>query len=99
MHCHLRGGGERDQEFWHAGRMRRKQGTFDDFHAVLEDLHARGFAVPERTGVWGSSNGGLLVGAALTQRPDLARAVVAQVPILDLLQCRKDPGSVRHRGC
>ncbi|MDT9598267.1 prolyl oligopeptidase family serine peptidase [Sphingosinicella sp. GR2756] len=94
VHAHLRGGGEQDKDFWHAGRMKKKQGTFDDLYAVLEDLQARGWAVAERTGLWGSSNGGLLVGAAVTQRPDLFRAAVAQVPILDLLQCRKDPGSI-----
>lgn len=94
VHCQLRGGGERDKAFWQAGRMHRKQGTFDDFFAAISDLQARGLARPERTGVWGSSNGGLLVGATVTQRPELIRAAVAQVPILDLLQCRKDPGTV-----
>jgi prolyl oligopeptidase len=94
VHTHLRGGGECDDEFWQAGRMHRKQGTFDDLYAVVEDLHRRGEATPERTGVWGSSNGGLLVGAAVTQRPELFRAAVAQVPILDLLQSRKDPGTI-----
>lgn len=91
VHCHLRGGGEYDDEFWKSGRMHRKQGSFDDLYAVLEELAARGTAIAERTGLWGSSNGGLLVGASVTQRPDLFRAGVAQVPILDLLQCRKDP--------
>ena len=91
VHSQLRGGGDRDRAFWEAGRMHRKQGTFDDLYAVIEDLHARGFAVPERTGVWGTSNGGLLVGAAVSQRPDLIGAAVAQVPILDLMQMRKDP--------
>ncbi len=90
VHAHLRGGGERDTEFWQSGRMHRKQGTFDDLYAVIEDLQARGFATPERTGIWGSSNGGLLIGAAVTQRPELIRAAIAQVPILDLIQCRKD---------
>lgn len=94
VHAHLRGGGEQDGEFWRAGRMHRKQGTFDDAFAVLEDLYAAGLAVPQRTGVWGSSNGGLLVGAIVTQRPELVRAAVAQVPILDLMQCRKDPGTI-----
>lgn len=94
VHAHLRGGGEEDAQFWHAGRMHCKQGTFDDAIAVLEDLYATGAAHPERTGMWGSSNGGLLVGAVVTQRPDLLRAAVAQVPILDLLQCRKDPGTI-----
>lgn len=91
VHAQLRGGGDRDNEFWFAGRMRRKQGTFDDFHSVVQDLQNRGFADPERTGVWGTSNGGLLVGASITQWPELIRAAVAQVPILDMMQLRKDP--------
>lgn len=94
VHSQLRGGGDRDTAFWEAGRMHRKQGTFDDLYAVIEDLHARGFAVPERTGVWGTSNGGLLVGAAVSQRPELIGAAVAQVPILDLMQMRKDPATL-----
>lgn len=89
----LRGGGERDTAFWEAGRMRRKQGTFDDFAAVIEDMQARGFASPGRTGIWGTSNGGLLVGATVTQRPDLVRAGVAQVPALDLKDMAGDPVS------
>ena len=91
VHAHLRGGGERDTEFWQGGRMHRKQGTFDDLYAVIEDLQARGVATPARTGIWGTSNGGLLIGAAVTQRPELFAAAIAQVPILDLFQCRKDP--------
>jgi prolyl oligopeptidase len=91
VHTHLRGGGEQDKEFRHAGRLGRKQGTFDDLYAVVEDLQVRNFASAERIGLWGSSGGGLLVGAAITQRPDLFRAAVAQVPILDLMHCRKDP--------
>jgi prolyl oligopeptidase len=94
VHSQLRGGGDRDTAFWEAGRMHRKQGTFDDLYAVIEDIHARGFAVPERTGIWGTSNGGLLVGAAVSQRPDLFGAAVAQVPILDLMQIRKDPATL-----
>ncbi|MDO9370655.1 MAG: prolyl oligopeptidase family serine peptidase [Sphingopyxis sp.] len=94
VHSQLRGGGDRDTAFWEAGRMHRKQGTFDDLYAVIEDIHARGFAIPERTGIWGTSNGGLLVGAAVAQRPDLIGAAVAQVPILDLMQMRKDPATL-----
>lgn len=94
VHSQLRGGGDRDKAFWEAGRMHRKQGSFDDLYAVIEDLHARGLAVPERTGVWGTSNGGLLVGAAVSQRPDLIGAAVAQVPILDVMQIRKDPATL-----
>jgi prolyl oligopeptidase len=91
VHAHLRGGGEQDKEFWQAGRMARKQGTFDDLYAVLGDLHARGFARPEKSGVWGSSNGGLLVSSAVVQRPELIGAGIAEVPVTDLMQIRKDP--------
>lgn len=94
VNAQLRGGGERDTEYWHAGRMHRKQGTFDDLYAVIEDVHGRGFATAERTGIWGTSNGGLLVGAAVAQRPELIGAAVAQVPLLDLMQIRKDPGTL-----
>lgn len=94
VHTQLRGGGDRDKAFWEAGRMHRKQGSFDDLYAVIEDMHARGFAVPERTGVWGTSNGGLLVGAAVAQRPELIGAAVAQVPVLDMMQVRKDPATL-----
>lgn len=91
VHAHIRGGGERDTAFWQEGRMERKQGAFDDFAAIIEDARSKGWAPLERTGIFGTSNGGLLVGATVTQRPDLVRAAVAQVPILDMIQCRKDP--------
>jgi len=74
--------------------MHVKQNTFDDLYAVAEDLVASGVCSSETLGVWGSSNGGLLAGAALTQRPDLFRAAVPQVPILDLLRCKFDQGSI-----
>lgn len=91
VHTHLRGGGEFGTEWWQAGRMHRKQNTFDDMHAVAEALAASGVASRDRLGVIGSSNGGLLAGAAIVQRPDLYGAAVAQVPILDLLRFKNDP--------
>jgi prolyl oligopeptidase len=91
VHCHLRGGGEQDKAFWQAGRMHRKQGTFDDFAAIIGDLHARGCAVPEKTGIWGSSNGGLLIAATVVQHPELIGAAIAEVPVTDLMQIRRDP--------
>jgi prolyl oligopeptidase len=63
-----------------------KQNAFDDFIAAAEWLVAAGHVAPERLAILGGSNGGLLVGAALTQRPDLFRAVVCQVPLLDMLR-------------
>lgn len=91
VHTHLRGGGEFGTEWWQAGRMNCKQNTFDDMHAVAEALIASGVALRDRLGVIGSSNGGLLAGAAIVQRPDLYGAAVPQVPILDLLRFKNDP--------
>jgi prolyl oligopeptidase len=82
--ANIRGGGEFGPE-WHRSALREnRQRAFDDFLAVAEDLVRRGISRPEHLGIMGGSNGGLLVGAALTQRPDLFNAVVIQVPLLDM---------------
>jgi prolyl oligopeptidase len=82
----LRGGGEEGED-WHRGGMRQhKQAVFDDFHAAAETLMAGGWTTPGQLGISGGSNGGLLVGAALTQRPDLYRAVVCSAPLLDMVR-------------
>ncbi len=82
----LRGGYEHGERWHHAGRRAHKQNVFDDFHAAGDWLVANGLASHERMGLVGGSNGGLLVGAALTQRPDLARAVWCAVPLLDMVR-------------
>jgi prolyl oligopeptidase len=82
----LRGGGEYGEKWHRAGMLEHKQNVFDDFIAAAEWLIARGFTRPSRLAISGGSNGGLLVGAALTQRPDLFQAVVCQVPLLDMLR-------------
>jgi prolyl oligopeptidase len=82
----LRGGTEFGEAWHDAGRRERKRQTFDDAVAVAEALVERGYTGPERLGVWGGSNGGLLVTALLTQRPDLFGAAVAQVPLTDMLR-------------
>jgi prolyl oligopeptidase len=82
--ANIRGGGEFGPRWHQAALKERRQNAFDDFLAVAEDLAARGFTSPSRLGIMGGSNGGLLVGAALTQRPDLFGAVVCQVPLLDM---------------
>ncbi len=82
----LRGGGEYGEAWHEAGMFERKQNVFDDFIAAAEWLIANGYTRPERLGVRGASNGGLLTGAFLTQRPDLASAVIANVPLLDMLR-------------
>ena len=82
----LRGGGEYGESWHQAGMLATKQNTFDDFIAAAEWLIASGYTNPERLAAAGGSNGGLLMGAVLTQRPDLFRAVVIQVPLLDMLR-------------
>jgi prolyl oligopeptidase len=82
----VRGGGE-EGEAWHrAGMREHKQNTFDDVHAAAEALIAGGWTTPERLALHGGSNGGLLVGAAMTQRPELYRAAVAESPLLDMVR-------------
>jgi prolyl oligopeptidase len=82
----LRGGGEEGEEWHRAGMRARKQNVFDDFHAAARYLVDQGWTTPERLAVMGGSNGGLLVGAALTQRPELYRAVVCSAPLLDMVR-------------
>ena len=84
--ANLRGGGEFGEEWRHAGRLAAKQNCFDDFIACAEHLHSSGITSRERLAIAGGSNGGLLMGAVLTQRPDIARAVVAAVPVMDMLR-------------
>ncbi|NUL81934.1 MAG: S9 family peptidase [Armatimonadetes bacterium] len=82
----LRGGGEFGEAWHKAGMLDKKQNTFDDFIAAGEWLVENRYTKPSRLSIRGGSNGGLLVGAALTQRPDLFRAVVCTVPLLDMLR-------------
>lgn len=87
--ANLRGGGEEGEEWHRAGMRGHKQNVFDDFHAVAEHLVAHGWTTPDRLACWGGSNGGLLVGAALTQRPDLFAAVVCSAPLLDMVRYQR----------
>jgi prolyl oligopeptidase len=82
----LRGGGEYGETWHRAGMLANKQNVFDDFHAAAEALIARGWTDARHMAIVGGSNGGLLVGAALTQRPDLFAAVYCAVPLLDMLR-------------
>ena len=87
--ANLRGGGEFGESWHRDGMLERKQHTFDDFIAAAEYLGSSGIADPARIAVMGGSNGGLLVSAFATQRPDLARAVVCLVPLTDMLRFHK----------
>jgi prolyl oligopeptidase len=82
----LRGGSEEGEEWHRAGMLDRKQNVFDDFHAAASWLVASGVTSAERLAAWGGSNGGLLVGAALTQWPSLFSAVVCSAPLLDMVR-------------
>lgn len=84
--ANIRGGGEFGPAWHQAGLKTRRQVIYDDFIAVAEDAIARGVTSPRRLGIMGGSNGGLLMGAMLTQRPELFRAAVVQVPLLDMLR-------------
>ncbi|UOY03394.1 prolyl oligopeptidase family serine peptidase [Blastococcus sp. PRF04-17] len=84
--ANLRGGSEHGEEWHRAGMRERKQNVFDDFAAAGEHLVAQGWTTHEQLAVMGGSNGGLLVGATLTQRPDLAAAVVCSAPLLDMVR-------------
>ena len=82
--ANIRGGGEFGPRWHQAALKEHRQRAFDDFLAVADDLVGRGITSPPRLGIMGGSNGGLLVGAALTQRPELFGAAVCQVPLLDM---------------
>jgi len=89
--ANLRGGGEYGEEWHQAGRLTRKQNVFDDFIACAQHLVERKYTSPAHLAAIGGSNGGLLMGAAFTQRPDLFRAVVSYVGIYDMLRVELDP--------
>jgi prolyl oligopeptidase len=84
--ANIRGGGEFGEQWHHAGRLATKQNCFDDFIACADHLHSSRISSRERLAIMGGSNGGLLMGAVLTQQPDIARAVVAAVPLMDSLR-------------
>ncbi|MGA8152650.1 MAG: prolyl oligopeptidase family serine peptidase [Terriglobales bacterium] len=84
--ANLRGGSEFGEDWHRAGMLEKKQNVFDDFTAAAEFLISQKYTDKDHLAIQGGSNGGLLMGAAFTQRPDLYRAVVCQVPLLDMLR-------------
>jgi prolyl oligopeptidase len=89
--ANLRGGGEFGEEWHGAGAVTHKQNVFDDFIAAARYLIDRNYTSPEHLAIIGGSNGGLLMGAVLTQRPELFHAVVSEVGIYDMLRVERDP--------
>nr|WP_283630360.1 prolyl oligopeptidase family serine peptidase [Alteromonas macleodii] len=91
----LRGGGEYGQQWHKAGTKLDKQNVFDDFIAAGEYLVESGYTTPDKMGIQGGSNGGLLVGATLTQRPDLFSAALPAVGVLDMLRYHTPSANAR----
>jgi prolyl oligopeptidase len=87
--ANIRGGGEFGPKWHEAARKQNRQRAYDDFIAVAEDLIQRKVTSPEHLGIEGGSNGGLLMGVMFTERPDLFKAVVCQVPLLDMRRFNK----------
>ncbi|MBC3942477.1 prolyl oligopeptidase family protein [Sphingomonas albertensis] len=84
--ANIRGGGEFGPKWHDAGRKTKRQVIYDDFAAVGQDLIARKLTSPAKLGIYGGSNGGLLMGVEFNQHPDLWKAVVIQVPLLDMIR-------------
>jgi prolyl oligopeptidase len=89
--ANIRGGGEYGDEWHQAGRLTTKQNCFDDFAACARSLVETGVTTSDQLVILGGSNGGLLMGAVLTQHPDIARAVIAAVPVMDMLRVELHP--------
>ena len=89
--AHIRGGGEMGSTWHREGRMHLKQNVFDDFAGVLDHLVEGGFTTPDRLGIFGASNGGILMGAMINQFPDKMAAVLSTVGVYDMLRFEAHP--------
>ncbi|MDB5431912.1 MAG: family peptidase [Caulobacter sp.] len=96
--ANIRGGGEFGPAWHEAALKQNRQRAYDDFFAVAEDLIARKVTSPRRLGIYGRSNGGLLMGVSLTERPDLWNAVVVESPLIDMLRYDKLPAGASWIG-
>lgn len=94
--ANLRGGGELGEDWHRAGMLVNKQTVFDDFIAVLADVATKKYSSPARLAMQGASNGGLLMGAVLTQRPELVKAAVIEVGILDAIRAELSPNGASN---
>jgi prolyl oligopeptidase len=98
VNANIRGGGEFGPS-WHQSVLKEKrQGAFDDFHAVAEDLIRRGITTPDKLGIYGRSNGGVLTSVAITQRPELFDAAVIESPLVDMLRYHELPAGASWIG-
>jgi oligopeptidase B len=89
--AHIRGGSELGRPWYEDGKLLKKKNTFQDFVAAGRYLHEKKYSSPEKTAIQGGSAGGLLMGAVINLAPDVARAVIAQVPFVDCLNTMMDP--------
>ncbi|HSG45190.1 MAG TPA: S9 family peptidase [Anaerolineales bacterium] len=88
---HIRGSSTLGREWYDGGKILKKKNSFNDFIACAEHLIREGFTSKDRLAIWGVSAGGLLVGACMTMRPDLYKAVIAKVPFIDVVTTMSDP--------
>lgn len=89
--AHIRGGYDMGRDWYDQGKMEHKRNTFTDFIACGEHLTKEGYAAKDKLAIQGGSAGGLLVGACMTMRPDLFKAVIAKVPFMDVVTTMEDP--------